>query len=148
MSVIISFTCAFDLTRHMESGDVYFVQTVSLFLSAVLKAPFLLFSPGIWFLLPWLTSLISRMTVTKTPSQTKPKSQPVIPATPPPQPSTIHPTPVVVGHCKCFLASQNKFNLTSKEFRSSNFFPVVFISSFTFCRLGLFLFIYRRLNWV
>ncbi|XP_070684618.1 SUN domain-containing protein 1 [Pempheris klunzingeri] len=49
----------------------------------------------IWFLLPWLTSLISRMTVTKTPSQTKPKSQPVTPATPPPQPSTIHPTPVV-----------------------------------------------------
>lgn len=49
----------------------------------------------LWFLLPWFTSLFSRMAVTKTPSQTKPKSQPVLPATPPPQPSTIHPTPVV-----------------------------------------------------
>ncbi len=81
----------------MESGGVCFVQTVSLFLSAVLKAPFLLFSPGIWFLLPLLTSLISRMTVTKVPSQTKTKSQPVIFATPPLQPNTKHPTPVVVG---------------------------------------------------
>ncbi|XP_070783098.1 SUN domain-containing protein 2 [Enoplosus armatus] len=48
----------------------------------------------IWFLLPLLVSLISRMTVTKTLSQTRPKSQPVIPATPP-QLSTVHPTPVV-----------------------------------------------------
>ncbi|XP_051240978.1 SUN domain-containing protein 2 isoform X2 [Dicentrarchus labrax] len=49
----------------------------------------------IWFLLPLLTSLLSRMTATKTLSQTKPKSQPVIPATPPPQLNTMHPTPVV-----------------------------------------------------
>ncbi|XP_074486954.1 uncharacterized protein LOC141765034 isoform X1 [Sebastes fasciatus] len=50
----------------------------------------------IWFLLPLLTSHISRMAVTKTPSQTKPKSQPVFPAaSPPPQPNTVHPTPVV-----------------------------------------------------
>lgn len=41
----------------------------------------------IWLLPP----LFSRMTVTKTPSQTKPKSQPVIPETPPPpQPNTMH----------------------------------------------------------
>ncbi|KAM9363768.1 uncharacterized protein sun2 [Symphorus nematophorus] len=51
----------------------------------------------IWFLLPLLTSFISRMTATKTPSQTKPQRQPVIPATPPPQLNTMHPTPVVVG---------------------------------------------------
>ncbi|XP_076584359.1 uncharacterized protein sun2 [Chaetodon auriga] len=49
----------------------------------------------IWFLLPLLTSLISRMAVPKTPSQTKPQSQPVLPATPPPQLNTMHPTPVV-----------------------------------------------------
>uniref|UniRef100_UPI0037E903DF SUN domain-containing protein 1 isoform X3 n=1 Tax=Semicossyphus pulcher TaxID=241346 RepID=UPI0037E903DF len=49
---------------------------------------------GLWFLLPLLTSFISRMTVTKTPSQTKPTSQPVIPA-PPPLPQLMHPTPVV-----------------------------------------------------
>lgn len=50
----------------------------------------------IWFLLPLLRSFISRMTVTKSPSQTKPKIQPVIPATaPPPRPNTIHHTPVV-----------------------------------------------------
>lgn len=54
------------------------------------------FFPGVWFLLPLLTSLMSRMTVTKIPSQTKPESQPIIPATPP-QLNTIHPTPVVVG---------------------------------------------------
>uniref|UniRef100_UPI0037E99014 SUN domain-containing protein 1 isoform X2 n=1 Tax=Semicossyphus pulcher TaxID=241346 RepID=UPI0037E99014 len=48
----------------------------------------------LWFLLPLLTSFISRMTVTKTPSQTKPTSQPVIPA-PPPLPQLMHPTPVV-----------------------------------------------------
>ncbi|XP_023146921.1 uncharacterized protein sun2 [Amphiprion ocellaris] len=47
----------------------------------------------IWLLLPLFTSFISRMTVTNTPSQTKPKSQPVIPATPPPQPNTMHSTP-------------------------------------------------------
>ncbi|XP_041789257.1 SUN domain-containing protein 1 isoform X3 [Chelmon rostratus] len=49
----------------------------------------------IWFLLPLLTFLISRTAVTKTPSQTKPQSQPVIPATPPPQLNVMHPTPVV-----------------------------------------------------
>ncbi|XP_078131015.1 uncharacterized protein LOC144533503 isoform X1 [Sander vitreus] len=49
----------------------------------------------IWFLLPLLTSLISRMAVTKTLSQTKAKSQPVSPATPPPQSNIIHSTPVV-----------------------------------------------------
>lgn len=49
----------------------------------------------LWFLLPLLTTLTSRMTVTKTPSQTKPKSQPVTPASPPPQVNIIHPTPVV-----------------------------------------------------
>ncbi|XP_071360239.1 uncharacterized protein sun2 [Trachinotus anak] len=49
----------------------------------------------IWFLLPLLTSFISRMSATKTPSQTKPKIQPVVPATPPPQPNTIHHAPVV-----------------------------------------------------
>lgn len=49
----------------------------------------------IWLLLPLFTSFISRMTVTKTPSQTKPKSQPVIPASPPPQPNTMHSSPVV-----------------------------------------------------
>ncbi|XP_008298893.1 uncharacterized protein sun2 isoform X2 [Stegastes partitus] len=51
----------------------------------------------IWLLLPFFTSFISRMTVTKTPSQTKPKSQPVIPATPPPpRPNTMHSAPAVV----------------------------------------------------
>ncbi|XP_040002748.1 SUN domain-containing protein 1 isoform X2 [Xiphias gladius] len=49
----------------------------------------------IWFLLPWMTSFISRISVTKTPSQTKPKSQPVIPATPTPKPSTVHHAPVM-----------------------------------------------------
>ncbi|XP_018537937.1 uncharacterized protein LOC108887164 isoform X3 [Lates calcarifer] len=49
----------------------------------------------IWFLLPLLTSFISRMSVTKTPSQTKPQSQPVIPASPKPQPNIIHHAPVV-----------------------------------------------------
>ncbi|MEQ2200795.1 hypothetical protein XENOCAPTIV_003238, partial [Xenoophorus captivus] len=50
----------------------------------------------IWLLLPLFTSFISRMTVTKSPSQTLPKIQPVIPATSvPPQPNII-PTPVVV----------------------------------------------------
>ncbi|GLD63897.1 SUN domain-containing protein 2 isoform X1 [Lates japonicus] len=49
----------------------------------------------IWFLLPLLTSFISRMSVTKTLSQTKPQSQPVIPASPPPQPNIIHHAPVV-----------------------------------------------------
>ncbi|MEQ2309856.1 hypothetical protein AMECASPLE_002783 [Ameca splendens] len=49
----------------------------------------------IWLLLPLFTSFISRMTVTKSPSQTLPKIQPVIPATSvPPQPNII-PTPVV-----------------------------------------------------
>nr|XP_046229049.1 uncharacterized protein sun2 [Scatophagus argus]XP_046229058.1 uncharacterized protein sun2 [Scatophagus argus] len=48
----------------------------------------------IWFLLPLLTSLFSRMTITKTPSQIKPQSQPVVPATPP-RLDTLHPTPVV-----------------------------------------------------
>ncbi|XP_038585999.1 uncharacterized protein LOC119911258 [Micropterus salmoides] len=49
----------------------------------------------IWFLLPLLTSLISRMMVTKPLSQTKPESQPVILAIPSPQLNTVHPTPVV-----------------------------------------------------
>ncbi|XP_059188918.1 uncharacterized protein LOC131971449 isoform X2 [Centropristis striata] len=49
----------------------------------------------IWFLLPLLTSLFSRMAVTKTLSQTKPNNQPVFRATPPPEPNTIHPTHVV-----------------------------------------------------
>ncbi|KAF3687976.1 SUN domain-containing protein 1 Protein unc-84 -like protein A Sad1/unc-84 protein-like 1 [Channa argus] len=49
----------------------------------------------IWFILPWLTAFISRMAVTKTLSQTKPTSQPVIPATQPLQPNIIHSTPVV-----------------------------------------------------
>nr|XP_020500150.1 SUN domain-containing protein 2 [Labrus bergylta]XP_020500160.1 SUN domain-containing protein 2 [Labrus bergylta] len=51
----------------------------------------------IWFFLPVLTSLTSRMTVTKTPSQIKPQSQPVILSTPPPppQPNAMHLTPVV-----------------------------------------------------
>ncbi|KAM4750585.1 uncharacterized protein sun2 [Anableps anableps] len=52
---------------------------------------FLLILLCIWLLLPLFTSFISRMTITKSPSQT----QPVIPSTcVPPQPSTI-PTPVV-----------------------------------------------------
>uniref|UniRef100_UPI003AAC5E1A uncharacterized protein sun2 isoform X1 n=2 Tax=Centroberyx gerrardi TaxID=166262 RepID=UPI003AAC5E1A len=50
---------------------------------------------SIWFLLPLLTSLISRMTVLKTQTPTKPKSQPVSPAIPPPQPNIMPPTPVV-----------------------------------------------------
>ncbi|XP_054459769.1 SUN domain-containing protein 1 isoform X2 [Anoplopoma fimbria] len=55
----------------------------------------------VWLLLPFLTSLVSRMAVTKTPSQTKPTSQPVLhaatppPLLPPPQPDTKHHTPVV-----------------------------------------------------
>ncbi|XP_034740417.1 uncharacterized protein si:dkey-92f12.2 isoform X3 [Etheostoma cragini] len=50
----------------------------------------------IWFLLPLLTSLISRMAVPKTPSQTKPKSPPVSSAPPAPsQSQIIHSTPVV-----------------------------------------------------
>ncbi|CAB1436106.1 unnamed protein product [Pleuronectes platessa] len=61
-----------------------------------------------WFLFPLLTSFISRMSVTKTPSPTKPESRPVITATAPPlpppapapapaapQPSTMPPAPVV-----------------------------------------------------
>lgn len=78
------------------------------------KAALLLFSPGIWFLLPLLASLFSRMTVTKTPSQTKPQSQPVIPATPPLQLNNVHPTPVVVGRlflCVC-VCRLNKTFLT------------------------------------
>ncbi|XP_029360352.1 uncharacterized protein sun2 [Echeneis naucrates] len=49
----------------------------------------------IWFLLPLLTSFISRMSVTKTPVQTNPKAQPVVPATSPPQLNHIHHAPVV-----------------------------------------------------
>ncbi|XP_023286967.1 uncharacterized protein LOC111673437 isoform X1 [Seriola lalandi dorsalis] len=49
----------------------------------------------IWFLLPLLTSFISRMSVTKTPPQTKPKTRPVVPAPPPPQPNIVHHAPVV-----------------------------------------------------
>ncbi|XP_028272163.1 SUN domain-containing protein 2 [Parambassis ranga] len=48
----------------------------------------------IWLLLPLFASFISRMTASKTSSQTQPKSQPVIPASPPPQPSIIYSTPV------------------------------------------------------
>lgn len=49
----------------------------------------------IWFLLPFFTSFFSRMAVTKTPSLTKPKTDPVLPPAPPSQPSTIQPTPVL-----------------------------------------------------
>ncbi|XP_030017412.1 uncharacterized protein sun2 isoform X2 [Sphaeramia orbicularis] len=49
----------------------------------------------IWFLLPFFTSFFSRMTVMKTPSLTKPKTEPVLPPAPPSQPSTIQPTPVL-----------------------------------------------------
>ncbi|XP_073329841.1 uncharacterized protein sun2 isoform X2 [Pagrus major] len=71
------------LSGHMKKACVLFLLLLILLLC-------------IWFLLPLLTSLFSRMTVTKTPSQTKPKSQPVIPATPPPpQLNIMHPTPVV-----------------------------------------------------
>ncbi|CAI5681248.1 SUN domain-containing protein 1 [Oreochromis niloticus] len=46
----------------------------------------------LWLFLPLLTSFISRMNVTKSPSQT----QPVVPATPPPpQPNNIYSKPVV-----------------------------------------------------
>uniref|UniRef100_A0A3Q3ADF6 Sad1 and UNC84 domain containing 2 n=1 Tax=Kryptolebias marmoratus TaxID=37003 RepID=A0A3Q3ADF6_KRYMA len=48
----------------------------------------------IWWLLPLFTSLISRTAVTKTPSQTKPESQPVTPTSLPPPPNELH-TPVV-----------------------------------------------------
>ncbi|KAM4584636.1 uncharacterized protein sun2 isoform 1-T2 [Odontesthes bonariensis] len=49
----------------------------------------------IWLLFPLVTSFVSRMTFTETPSQIEPTSQPAIPATPPPpRPATI-PTPVV-----------------------------------------------------
>lgn len=54
------------------------------------------FPPGVWFLLPLLIPFVSRMPVTNTPSQTRPETQPVFPNTPP-QPTTIHSTPVVVG---------------------------------------------------
>lgn len=80
-----------------ELGVGWFLLRV--FLSAALKELSLLFSPGLWLLLPLFTSFISRMTVAKSPSQ----RQPVVPATPPPppppQPSTIYSTPVVVGLC-------------------------------------------------
>lgn len=50
----------------------------------------------IWFLLPLLASLFSRMAAAKTTSQTAPKGQPVITAaTPPPQLNTMQPAPVV-----------------------------------------------------
>lgn len=50
----------------------------------------------IWFLLPLLTSFISRMTVAKSASQTKPKSQPATPVTaPPPRSDTVLPKPLV-----------------------------------------------------
>lgn len=50
----------------------------------------------IWFLLPLLTSFISRMTVAKSASQTKPKSQPATPVTaPPPRSDTVPPKPLV-----------------------------------------------------
>ncbi|KAK2817393.1 hypothetical protein Q5P01_025584 [Channa striata] len=49
----------------------------------------------IWFILPLLASFISRMAGAKTPSETNHKSEPVIPATPPLQPSIIHSTPVL-----------------------------------------------------
>ncbi|XP_030289296.1 SUN domain-containing protein 1 isoform X2 [Sparus aurata] len=70
------------LSSHMKKACVLFLLLLFLLLC-------------IWFLLPLLTSLFSRMTVTKTPSQTKPQSQPVIPATPPLQLNNVHPTPVV-----------------------------------------------------
>ncbi|XP_067441459.1 uncharacterized protein sun2 isoform X1 [Thunnus thynnus] len=51
----------------------------------------------IWFLLPLLNSFISRMTVAKSASQTKPKSQPATPVTapPPPRSDTVPPKPLV-----------------------------------------------------
>ncbi|CAG5928794.1 unnamed protein product [Menidia menidia] len=55
---------------------------------------FLIILLCIWLLLPLFTSFVSHMTVTKTPSQTKAKSQPVLPATLPPQ-GTTPPAPVV-----------------------------------------------------
>ncbi|CAN9510618.1 unnamed protein product [Ophioblennius macclurei] len=52
----------------------------------------------VWLLLPYFTPFISHLTSTKTASQTKPLSQPIIPAThplPPPQLSTVDTSPVV-----------------------------------------------------
>lgn len=49
----------------------------------------------LWFLLPVFASFISRMTVTKTLSQTRSESAPVIPVSPAPQPNTMHPAPAV-----------------------------------------------------
>ncbi|KAM7394632.1 hypothetical protein PAMP_021420 [Pampus punctatissimus] len=50
----------------------------------------------IWFLVPLLTSFFAHMTVTKSPSQTKPKSQPNIAASAPlPPTNTAHSAPVV-----------------------------------------------------
>ncbi|KAE8300510.1 SUN domain-containing protein 1 Protein unc-84-like protein A Sad1/unc-84 protein-like 1 [Larimichthys crocea] len=69
------------LSSHMKKACALFLLLLLLLLC-------------VWFLLPLLTSLMSRMTVTKIPSQTKPESQHIIPATPP-QLNTIHPTPVV-----------------------------------------------------
>ncbi|KAM9857720.1 uncharacterized protein sun2 [Aulostomus maculatus] len=50
----------------------------------------------VWFLLPLLASFISRMSVTKTPSQTKPKTQPVFPATAPPPPPPLAAPPITI----------------------------------------------------
>ncbi|XP_031697858.1 SUN domain-containing protein 2-like isoform X4 [Anarrhichthys ocellatus] len=77
-------------------------------LSAALpKASLLLFPPpGIWLLLPFFTSLVSSLAVTKSSSHTEPESQPVLhaatlPHPPPhPQPDTKHPAhedPAVVS---------------------------------------------------
>ncbi|KAM4594875.1 uncharacterized protein V3H82_002476 [Fundulus diaphanus] len=49
----------------------------------------------IWLLLPLFSSFISRRTVTKSPSQTQPKVQPVLPATSVPPQLNVIPTPVV-----------------------------------------------------
>ncbi|XP_036966403.1 uncharacterized protein si:dkey-92f12.2 [Acanthopagrus latus] len=65
------------LSSHMKKACVLFLLLLFLLLC-------------VWFLLPLLTSLFSRMTVKKTPSQ----SQPVIPATPP-KLNIMHPAPVV-----------------------------------------------------
>ncbi|XP_018537936.1 uncharacterized protein LOC108887164 isoform X2 [Lates calcarifer] len=97
--------------RLMDSASLMAVaaQSKVMHLAALANAPFssrmkkacglflllLLILLCIWFLLPLLTSFISRMSVTKTPSQTKPQSQPVIPASPKPQPNIIHHAPVV-----------------------------------------------------
>lgn len=88
--------CHAPVRRLWSLGLAVITLFLECFIWSVVPFPFC-FPAGIWLLLPLFTSFISRMTVTKSPSQTQPKIQPVIPATSlPPQPSII-PTPVVVG---------------------------------------------------